>query len=122
MMLKELTLYLMGSLYVLAGTMHFMRPKFFLRIMPPYIPFHKAMVYISGAIEIALGVALFVPALSPWAAWGVIALLIAVFPANVYHFQSGGAGMKIPAYLLAIRLPLQGVLIAWAYWYAAPIF
>ena len=61
------------------------------------------------------------PVLSGWAAWGVIGLLLAVFPANLYQFTSGGAGMKIPTHLLLLRLPIQGVLIAWAYWYAAPI-
>ena len=54
MLLKEVTLYLMGALYVFAGLMHFIKPKFYLRIMPPYVPFHRAMVAISGVIEIDL--------------------------------------------------------------------
>ena len=120
-MVKEITLYVMGALYVFAGTMHFIKPKFYLRIMPPYIPFHREMVIISGIIEIGLGIALFIPAVSAWAAWGVILLLIAVFPANLYHFTSGGAGMRIPPLMLAMRLPIQIALIAWAYWYAVPI-
>ncbi|MBI3395395.1 MAG: DoxX family protein [Spirochaetia bacterium] len=114
---KLVLLYVMAGLYVLAGIMHFLKPKFYLRIMPPFIPFHKAIVFVSGVVEVVLGAALFLPEYRSLAAWGVVALLIAVFPANIYHFTSGGRGMKIPKWALAVRLPLQFVLIAWAWWY-----
>ncbi len=114
---KLVSLYVMATFYTLAGIAHFVMPKFFLRIMPPYIPWHKPIVYLSGLAEIGLGILLLLPEYSSWAAWGIIALLVAVFPANLYHFTSGGAGMRIPQWLLALRLPLQGVLIAWAWWH-----
>jgi len=75
------------------------------------------LVYLSGVVEIILGIALIPEATRSLAAWGVIALLLAVFPANIYHFTSKGAGMKIPMWLLTIRLPIQFALMAWAWWY-----
>jgi uncharacterized membrane protein len=117
MEVKLISLYVMAVFYALAGILHFVVPKFFLRIMPPYIPWHKPIVYLSGLAEIGLAILLLLPDYSSWAAWGIIALLVAVFPANVYHFTSGGAGMRIPKWVLALRLPLQGVLIAWAWWH-----
>src|SRR5262245_7611527 len=104
--LKLYSMYFMGILYIFAGVMHFVSPKFYLRIMPPFIPFHKQIVFISGVAEILLGLLLFTPGYSRLAAWGVVALLIAVFPANIYHFTSGGRGMKIPKWALLVRLPL----------------
>jgi len=107
----------MGVLYIFAGIMHFLKPRFYLRMMPARVPLHKPVVYISGVIEILLGILLFYPPLRAWAAWGIILLLIAVLPANYEMYRRGGAGMKIPRGLLLLRLPLQFVLIAWAYIY-----
>ena len=138
---KLASLLLMGQFYTFAGLNHFRNPDFYLRMMPPYIPAHEAMVFLSGVAEVGLGVTLLVaflvesgvarlllPTLFPngevyvarvraYAAGGVIALLIAVFPANVYmatdHITIGNA----PSWALWARLPLQGVLIAWAWWH-----
>jgi uncharacterized membrane protein len=115
--MKEITLYLMAILYILAGINHFVMPKFYLRIMPPYIPWHNAMNYISGAAEVLLGIFLFIPIYSHFAAWGIIMLLIAIFPANVYHSTNSKAGKGIPKWILYLRLPFQGLLILWAWWY-----
>lgn len=112
-----LSLYAMAAFYALAGIAHFANPRFFMRIMPPYIPWHKPIVYLSGVAEMGLAALLLTSEYSAWAAWGVIALLVAVFPANVYHFSSGGAGMRIPQWALLLRLPLQAVLIVWAWWH-----
>lgn len=117
MELKLITLYLMAFLYTAAGITHFLRPKFYLRIVPPFLPMRLMLVYLSGIAEIILGITLIPEATRSLAAWGVVALLIAVFPANIYHFTSKGAGMKTPMWLLAIRLPIQFLLIAWAWWY-----
>lgn len=70
--------------FIAAGSLHFLRPAAYLRIMPRYIPWHPAMVEISGAAEIAGGIGLLIPSLRRPAGWGLVALLIAVFPANVY--------------------------------------
>lgn len=116
-MLKTLSLIIMALFYIAAGINHFRNPKLYLRIMPPWLPQPKMMNWISGAAEIILGIALFVPRLSQLAAWGIIGLLIAVFPANIYHLQAKGAGMKIPIWMLWLRLPIQLLLILWAFWH-----
>jgi uncharacterized membrane protein len=103
---------------VVAGTLHFVRPRAYLAIMPPYLPAPLLLVYVSGVAEIGLGAGLLIPSLQKWAAWGLIALLIAVFPANIYMYQRGSAAFGIPDWALLARLPLQLVLIAWAYRYA----
>jgi uncharacterized membrane protein len=113
--MDSVSLNFMAGFYILAGAMHFYQPKFYLRIMPPYIPFHLALVYISGAIEIIFGIFLLVPVFTSFAALGIIALLIAVFPVNVYHLTSTKRGRGIARWVLYLRLPLQGVLIWWAY-------
>jgi uncharacterized membrane protein len=79
-----------AALFLISGVGHFVATGFYLRIMPPYLPFHRALVLVSGAIEIALGILLLVPRYSRWAAWGLVALLIAVFPANIYVYQTSG--------------------------------
>jgi uncharacterized membrane protein len=87
--------------------------------MPPYLPWHRPLVLLSGAAEVALGVLLAVPRTSRAAAWGMIALLVAVFPANVYVYQHQ-ALIRLPAVVHLLRLPLQGLLILWAYLYTRP--
>ncbi len=86
-----------------------------MRIMPRYLPAHKLLVLVSGAIEIILALGLVVPELTKLAAWGIIALLLAVFPANVHHFNTTAKATTLVRWLLFLRLPLQGVLIYWAY-------
>ena len=85
--------------------------------MPPYLPWHYELVLISGVFEILGGVALLIPRLQVVAAWGLIALLVAVFPANIYMAQHPELYPVIPPTVLWARLPLQGVFILWAYWY-----
>lgn len=116
-MIKEVSLIVMGIFYIFAGIMHFIKPKFYLRIMPPFLPYHLALVYISGIAEIALGILLFFPFFTVWAAWGIIALLVAVFPANIYQMIAKGAGMKVSRWVLILRLPIQFLFIAWAWWH-----
>jgi uncharacterized membrane protein len=111
----------MSLFYMWAGIWHFVRPEMYARIVPPYLPAPLVLVYVSGVAELALGALLWIPALKPWAAWGIIALLIAVFPANIHMYQLGPAATGWPQWLLIARLPLQAVLIAWAYVYAAPL-
>lgn len=110
-------LLLMSLVYIAAGVYHFVNPALYRGIMPPWLPAHHQLVLLSGAAEIVLGLLLLPAATRPWAAWGIIALLIAVFPANIqmainFHRQGN-------PYLWAalLRLPLQGVLIWWAWQY-----
>lgn len=111
-----LNLSLISAFYVFAGVMHFVKPKIYLKMMPPYLPAHLTLVYLSGVAEILLGLLLWIPSARPLAAWGIIALLVAVFPANVYMLQRGGPAFKVPTWTLWVRLPLQGLLIVWAYY------
>jgi len=109
----------MAAFYAYADVLHFTRTDFYLLLMPSYLPWHRALVWISGAAEIGLGLALPVPRLTRLAAWGVIALLVAVFPANLHHWWANVQipGQALPSWYHAVRLPMQGVLIAWAWWY-----
>ncbi|WOK08956.1 DoxX family protein [Imperialibacter roseus] len=109
-------LYVMAVLYILAGINHFINPTFYLRIIPPVLKYKQLINSISGAAEILLGI-LLLTSYRPMAAIGVIALLIAIFPANVYHLIQKGAGMKVPIWGLWLRLPAQGLLIWWAWQY-----
>lgn len=104
-------------LFIVGGGNHMIDPDFYVRIMPPYIPWPQFFVYVSGIFEIVLGSMLLIPALTRWAAWGLIALLIAIFPANVQMALYPELYPKLPAIALWLRLPVQGVLIAWAYHY-----
>ncbi len=112
--------YLMAIFMVVAGTLHFIQPNFFLKIMPPYLPWHLQLVYLSGLFEITLGLLLIVPRFSRLAAWGIVALLIAVFPANIYLYQHQELLPASPVVHL-LRLPLQAVFILWAWWFARAI-
>lgn len=110
-------LYLMAAIYILAGLNHFRVPRLYIRIIPPALPSPNTINSISGLAEVLLGIALCIPLLSQWAAWGIIALLIAIFPANIYMLTNAKARMGVPKWLLLLRLPLQVILIAWAYLY-----
>ena len=109
-------------LYIAAGALHFIKPAPYLRIMPPYVPWHGAMVRISGAFEILGGLGLLVPATRRAAAWMLVMLLIAIFPANLYmalHPVEAGAAALAPV-LRWGRLPLQALLIWWLLWCTRP--
>jgi uncharacterized membrane protein len=97
----------------------FAKLQFYLKIMPPYLPLHLELVYLSGICEIALGILLLIPSFSRLAAWGIIALLVSVFPANIYVYQNQGV-LEAPPILHLLRLPLQGLFIFWAYWHTSP--
>jgi len=116
--LKFIMKWLMGLFFVVAGVNHFLRPDFYMKIMPPYLPWHFPLVYLSGLFEVALGILVLIPKYTAPAAWGLIALLIAVFPANLHMALNAELYPSLSPIALWLRLPLQGVLIAWAYWYA----
>lgn len=118
--LKTILKYLLFVFFVAAGLNHFINPAFYLKIMPPYLPWHLFLVYLSGFFEVALGVLLLAPVFTRVAAWGLIALLIAVFPANIQMAINPQLYPDISPPALWLRLPLQAVFIAWAYWYTRP--
>lgn len=113
-------LVLMALLYIAAGVNHFVNPEFYLRIMPPYLPLHEEAVFWSGVAEIVLGVGLLIPQTRVWSAWGIIALLIAVYPANIYSYTNL-MGTGDPKEMIAlVRLPFQFLFIWWAWLYTKP--
>ena len=122
--IKYLLLWVMAVVYALAGFNHLMNPDFYVAIMPPGLPNPEWLNLISGLAEIVLGVFLLEPRTRAFAAWGIIALLIAVFPANVYvaleNVGLGGPGTGDPVFNI-VRLPFQALFLVWAWWYTDPV-
>src|SRR5215210_1345810 len=105
---KTILKYLLCVFFVLAGLNHFVNPAFYLKIMPPYLPLHHFLVYLSGFFEIVLGLLILIPG---WtrrcAAWGLVVLLIAVFPANLHMALNPQLYPQLNPIALWLRLPLQ---------------
>lgn len=112
---KKISLFLMSVLYIIAGINHFISQNFYKKIMPPFIPWHLPLIYISGAIEILLGILIVPIATRRLAAWGIIFLLSAVFPANIYMMTTYWKQHNPQLWITILRLPLQFILIWWAY-------
>lgn len=115
---KEILRGVLAVCIIIVGITHFIRPEQYARIVPPPFP-PLASVYVSGFFEILGGIGLMIPLVSVAAAWGLISLFIAVFPANIYMTLHNIPVEGIPhsQALYIARLPFQAVLIAWAYWY-----
>ena len=120
---KRVLLYVMSAAYCFAGFNHLLNPDFYLPIIPPGLPSPEWLNLLSGLFEIVLGVYLLEPRTRILSAWGIIALLVAVFPANVYMAQANvgpegpGTGAGAANWL---RLPFQIVFVVWAWWYTIP--
>lgn len=110
-------LYLMAGIYILAGLNHFRVPHIYARMIPPSLPSPALLGKLSGAAEVILGILLCIPSCTQAAAFGIIILLISVFPANVYMYTNKEASLGLPKWLRLLRLPLQLVLIWWAWHY-----
>ena len=115
---KSILIIISSIFYIIVGIKHFIDPNFFIAIVPPYLPYHLELVYISGFFEILFGTMILFPKYRFYGAVGLMLLLTAVFPANIYLAQSKeaqeaiGASQKIATW----RLPMQGILIWVAYW------
>ncbi|MDG2304362.1 MAG: hypothetical protein P8R42_06850 [Candidatus Binatia bacterium] len=120
---KKPLLYLLSFQLCFTGFLHLINPSFFVAIIPPELPNPEWLNVISGLIEIVLGVYLLEPKTRVLAAWGVIALLIAVYPANVYMMlenvgpEGPGTGSPVTNW---VRLPFQFLFGVWAWWYTRP--
>lgn len=115
-MLKSFALWLFALLLIAAGINHFVHPDFYLSIMPPYLPAHAMLVAISGFFEILGGIGLMIKRTRQMAGIGVILLMIAVFPANLYMAMEPEQFPQFSITGLYLRLPLQFVLIACVWW------
>ena len=113
--------WLLGAFFIGAGANHFRDPAFYLAAMPSWLPWHQQLIDLSGGAEIVGGIGVLVPLTRRAAGWGLIALLIAVFPANLNMALSNvqPPGRHADDWLLWARLPVQAVLVAWAWWTAA---
>ena len=116
--IKSFLIIISSIFYVIVGIKHFIDPEYFLTIVPPYLPYHLGLVYISGLFEVLFGLLILLPKYRYYGAIGLILLLVAVFPANIYLAQSKEAQEAIGATqeIATWRLPIQGVLIWIAYY------
>lgn len=110
--------YLMILLYVAAGVNHFINPQFYLKIMPPYLPYHKGCVFLSGVCEIAFAVLLLFKSTKKIAAYLIIAMLLVFFTVHIQMLIDNWNKTGIIFWVAVIRLPLQFVFIYWAYTYS----
>ncbi len=110
-------LYVMAGMYMVAGIMHFIYPKAYMRIMPKYLPHQKGLVLGSGVAEIVLGIALCFPFSKNWAIYGIILMLAVFLLVHFYMLSGKKASAGIPKWILVLRIPLQFGLMYWAYWY-----
>lgn len=113
---RGLALLGLSVFWVVAGVNHFVSPDFYVPMMPPYLPGHLELVYLSGVFEILGGVLVLVPRVRAMAGWGLVALLLAIFPANIHMAISPELFPDMSTSVLYARLPFQAVFLAWAYW------
>ena len=113
--LKNISLYLMALLYIAAGISHFLMPGYYLDIMPPYLPWHLKLIYFSGVCEILFGILLIPITTRRISAWLIIALLIAVFPANIQMTINYANEHNPDLWISIVRLPVQIFLVWWAW-------
>ena len=116
--IKTISIIIMTLFYIGAGINHFINPDWFVRIVPPILPFKITIVYISGIFEVILGCLLIFPKTRFIAGWGLILLLLAVYPANIYVALTNGKAMDTTTMLAWARLPFQFVFIGLAYWHS----
>jgi len=119
---KKLVLFGLAAFFIYFGIDHFINPDFYLSIMPPLFPLHEEAVYISGFFEIAGGIGVLIPRFRKIAGWGLFALLIAVYPANIYMAIFPEVFPDIPIEMLYFRLALQFLFFYWAYSVTRPAF
>lgn len=110
-------LYLMAILYFVAGAFHFIYPKMYLRILPRFLPYHSSLVFWSGVAEILLAITLCFSTTKNWAIYGIILMLVVFLLVHFYMLSGEKASAGIPKWILILRIPLQFVLMYWAYGY-----
>ena len=119
---KKLVLFGLAAFFINAGVNHFINPDFYLSIMPPAFPLHPAAVYLSGFFEVLGGVCVLIPRLRKIAGWGLVALLVAVYPANIYMAITPEAFPDIPIAALYVRLAFQFLFFYWAFSVTRPAY
>jgi len=110
-------LYVMAIMYIIAGVIHFLKPRIYERIMPRYLPAHRLLVHLSGGVEILLGMGLLYTETRVLAIYGIILMLFVFLLVHFYMLSSKKAGAGIPRWALILRIPLQFFLMYWALYY-----
>lgn len=110
-------IYVMAIMYVFSGLMHFVKPKIYMRVMPEYLPNHKALVFWSGITEIVLGIGLCIPVMKVISIYGIIAMLLVFLMVHFYMLSGEKVSTGIPKWILILRIPLQFGLMYWAWVY-----
>ena len=114
---RRIGLIALSVFFTVAGVNHFVDPDFYVRMLPPYLPAHLELVYLSGLFEILGGLGVLVARVRALAGWGLILLLVAVYPANIHMALNPEQFPDMSRMALYARLPFQLVFIAWAYWF-----
>ncbi len=114
----KISIFFLAVFFIVAGANHFISPGTYLPLMPDYLPWHLPLIYLSGLAEIAGGIGICFPQSRRLAGWWLIAVLVAVFPANIHMLMNDVplGGVSVPTWVYWIRLPLQGLLMVWVYW------
>ena len=119
---RKLALLALSAFFIIIGIDHFVNPDFYLAIMPPMMPLHQEAIYVSGFFEILGGLGLLISRFRKISGWGLLALLIAVYPANIYMAVTPQAFPDISIYALYSRLAMQFLFFFWAYSLTRPSF
>ena len=119
---RKIVLFGLAAFFINTGVNHFVNPDFYLSIMPPAFPMHLEAVYVSGFFEVLGGVCVLIPRLRKIAGWGLVALLVAVYPANIYMAITPDAFPDFPVALLYVRLAFQFVFFYWAFSVTRPAY
>ena len=119
---RKLSLLAFSAFFINIGIDHFVNPEFYMSIMPPAFPLHKEAVYISGFFEVLGGVCVLIPRLRKIAGWGLVALLVAVYPANIYMAITPEAFPDVPVIFLYVRLIFQFLFFYWAFSVTRPAY
>ena len=116
-LIKTVTIFIMGFFYVFVGIDHFKNPSWYIQIIPPVLPYKLELVYLSGFFEILFGILLLFRKTRNIAGWGLILLLLAVYPANIYLAITNGKALNTTTFIAWGRLPVQFLFIGLAYWH-----
>ena len=120
--LKKAIILIMILFYFFAGINHFIKPSTYVNLIPPYLPWPEILNYLAGFFEITFAILLIPIKTRKYAGWGIILMLIAFMPTHIYMIQEAKLDplslgkFTITPLIAWLRIPLQGILILWAYW------
>jgi uncharacterized membrane protein len=117
---KRVALLGLSGFFMAAGANHFLNPDFYVGIMPAWLPAHRTLVWVSGGLEALGGLCVLIPSVRKAAGWGLVLLLLAIFPANVHMALHPELFPNVPSAGLYLRLPVQGLFMVWAFWATRP--